>query len=170
MMQTRSRARQLPIGRLSEKTGVNIETIRYYERVGLLPAPARSAGRHRLYNETQAQRLSFIRRSRELGFSLNDIRTLLTLADNGDVACFDTRELTLRHLADVRGKIASLRKLASALKAMTDACHPAVSAHAPYSIHSTLAADWAITSGCNPASTGSRRCPRLTLSGHEGGL
>jgi MerR family mercuric resistance operon transcriptional regulator len=124
MMQTKLRARQLPIGRLSERTGVNIETIRYYERVGLLPAPPRSAGRHRLYNETQVQRLSFIRRSRELGFSLNDIRTLLTLADNGDVACFDTKELTLRHLANVRGKIASLRKLARALTAMTDACQP----------------------------------------------
>jgi MerR family mercuric resistance operon transcriptional regulator len=124
MMQTRSRARPLPIGRLSETTGVNIETIRYYERVGLLPAPARSADRHRLYNETQVQRVSFIRRSRELGFSLNDVRALLTLADNGDAAYFDTKELTLRHLADVRGKIASLRKLARALTAMTDACQP----------------------------------------------
>jgi MerR family mercuric resistance operon transcriptional regulator len=77
-----------------------------------------------LYNETQVQRLSFIRRSRELGFSLNDVRALLTLADSGDAACCDTRELTLRHLADVRGKIASLRKLARALTAMTDACQP----------------------------------------------
>jgi len=123
-MQTRSRARPLPIGRLSERTGVNIETIRYYERVGLLPAPPRSAGRHRLYDGAHLQRLSFIRRGRELGFSLDDVRALLTLADNGDVACSDTRDMTLRHLADVRGKIASLRKLERALKAMTDACQP----------------------------------------------
>jgi len=70
------------------------------------------------------QRLCFIRRSRELGFSLDDIRTLLGLAENGDMACSDTRDMTLRHLADVRGKIASLRKLERALKAMTDACQP----------------------------------------------
>jgi len=123
-MQTRSRARPLPIGRLSKTTGVNIETIRYYERVGLLPAPPRSAGRHRLYDEAHVQRLRFIRRSRELGFSLDDIRALHTLADSGNVACSDTREMTLRHLADVRGKITSLRKLERALKVMTDACQP----------------------------------------------
>ncbi len=123
-MPTRLRARPLPIGRLSKTTGVNIETIRYYERVGLLPAPPRSVGRHRLYDEAHVQRLCFIRRSRELGFSLDDIRTLLGLAENGDMACSDTREMTLRHLADVRGKIASLRKLERALKVMADACQP----------------------------------------------
>jgi MerR family mercuric resistance operon transcriptional regulator len=128
---TRSRVDAVTIGKLSDRTGVNIETIRYYERVGLLPAPPRSAGRHRLYDAAHLQRLSFIRRSRELGFSLDEIRMLLGLADNADMACADTREMTLRHLADVRGKIASLRKLERALKSMTDACQPGSQSSCP---------------------------------------
>ena len=67
---TTSRATILTIGGLSERTGVNIETIRYYERIGLLPAPRRSEGRHRLYDGSLVQRLQFVRRSRELGFSI----------------------------------------------------------------------------------------------------
>lgn len=110
------------IGKLAAETGVNIETIRYYERVGLLGTPPRTDGGHRLYSADHAQRLTFIRRSRELGFSLDEIRTLLDLADSKrDCAA---KELTLRHLTDVRGKIASLRKLERALKGMTDACQP----------------------------------------------
>jgi len=79
-MNTRSRAHTASIGKLSERTGVHIETIRYYERIGLLPEPPRSAGRHRLYDENHRQRLVFIRRSRRLGFSLEEIRELLGLA------------------------------------------------------------------------------------------
>ena len=117
----RCKAKML-IGKLAGNTGVNIETIRYYERVGLLAAPPRTQGRHRIYDNDHAQRLTFIRRSRELGFSLEDIRTLLDLSDGkGDCAA---KELTLRHLADVRGKIASLKRLERALKGMTEACKP----------------------------------------------
>ena len=89
------------IGKLAAQTGVNIETIRYYERVELLSAPARTDGGHRVYDADHVRRLTFIRRSRELGFSLDDIRTLLVLSD-GKRDCA-ARELTLRHLADVRG-------------------------------------------------------------------
>ena len=110
------------IGKLAAETGVNIETIRYYERVGLLAIPPRTAGRHRVYDEHHAQRLSFVRRSRELGFSLDDIRALLGLSD-GKQDCA-ARELTLRHLESVRGKIASLKRLEMALKSMTEACRP----------------------------------------------
>jgi MerR family mercuric resistance operon transcriptional regulator len=110
------------IGQLAAETGVNIETIRYYERVGLLAAPPRTEGRHRVYDPHHVQRLSFIRRSRELGFSLDQIRTLVDLVDSKrDCAA---RELTLGHLADVRGKIASLKRLERALKGMTEACKP----------------------------------------------
>ncbi len=123
-MHTKSRAEPLLIGKLADRTGVNIETIRYYERVGLLPPPPRTEGGHRAYDGHHVQRLAFIRRSRELGFSLNDIRTLLQLADRSDPACATVREVTLRHLADVRSKIASLRKLEGALKDMTNACTP----------------------------------------------
>lgn len=110
------------IGKLATETGVNIETIRYYERVELLSAPARTEGGHRVYDADHVQRLTFIRRSRELGFSLDDIRTLLALSD-GKRDCA-AKELTLRHLADVRGKIASLKRLERALKGMTEACKP----------------------------------------------
>jgi len=117
------------IGKLSAETGANIETIRYYERVGLLAAPPRTRGGFRIYDQHHVRRLIFIRRSRELGFSLDDIRTLLALSD-GKRDCA-AKELTLRHLADVSGKIASLKRLEKALKSMTEACKPGVQDSCP---------------------------------------
>jgi MerR family mercuric resistance operon transcriptional regulator len=124
MKLTKARAAPILIGELSARTGVNIETIRYYERIGVVPAPPRRNGRQRLYDESAVRRLTFVRRGRELGFALDDIRTLLALADRGAAACAETKEMTLRHLTDVRGRIASLRKLERALRDMTDACRP----------------------------------------------
>lgn len=112
------------IGTIADRTSVNIETIRYYERVGLLPPPPRSEGRQRVYDEGHVRRLTFIRRSRELGFPLDDIRALLELVDAGSLDFSATKEVTLRHLADVQGKIASLRKLERALSTLTTACRP----------------------------------------------
>jgi MerR family mercuric resistance operon transcriptional regulator len=116
------RAGSLTIGTLSASTGVNVETIRYYERIGLLPAPRRSAGRHRLYDDDLGRRLAFVRRSRQLGFSIGQIRALLHLADAGGLACAEVQQITLGHLADIRGKIADLRKLERVLSRMTKAC------------------------------------------------
>jgi MerR family mercuric resistance operon transcriptional regulator len=130
-MVTKSRAEPLLIGQLAERTGVNIETIRYYERVRLLPSPPRTKGRHRIYDERHHQRLSFIRRSRELGFPLDDIRTLLALVDEGNLDCCVAKDIALGHLADVRGKISSLRRLERALKDMTDACRPGKQSSCP---------------------------------------
>jgi MerR family mercuric resistance operon transcriptional regulator len=110
------------IGKLSAETGVNIETIRYYERVGLLAAPPRTRGGLRMYEQHHVRRLTFIRRSRELGFSLEDIRTLLDLSVRKQDRA--ARALTLRHLDDLRGKITSLKRLEKALKGMTEACKP----------------------------------------------
>jgi MerR family mercuric resistance operon transcriptional regulator len=121
---TKLRAEPMLIGELSTRTGVKIETIRYYERIGLMPAPPRRNGRHRVYDESHVRRLSFVRRGRELGFALDDVRALLALADRGEQACSETKEMTLCRLAVVRGKIASLRKLERALREMTDACRP----------------------------------------------
>ncbi len=121
----------LLIGDLAERTGVNIETIRYYERVGLVPHPPRTDGRRRTYDERYVRRLDFIRRGRELGFSLAEIRTLLELADRGAVACAETKDMTVRHLTDVRGKIRSLKKLERALKTMADACQPGAQRSCP---------------------------------------
>jgi MerR family mercuric resistance operon transcriptional regulator len=102
----------IQIGELSRRTGCNIETIRYYERIALLPAPARSAGRYRVYNPADVRRLAFIRRARELGFPLDEIRALLALSVyDGRGACADVRELAAIHLAAVRAKIVDLHAM-----------------------------------------------------------
>ena len=100
------------IGELSKRTNCNIVTIRYYERIALLPTPARSAGRYRLYDTDDVRRLTFIRRARELGFTLDEIRALLSLsASDGPGACANVRELAEGHLAEVRAKIVHLRAM-----------------------------------------------------------
>lgn len=119
---TRSRPNRLTIGKLSDETGVNIETIRYYERIGLVPAPPRSQGRHRLYDDLHRRRLAFVRRSRALGFSLNDTRDLLGLARGHDLTCAEVRALTEQHIADIRGKIRDLRKLDRVLSELAGKC------------------------------------------------
>ncbi len=108
---TDSRAEHLPIGKLSLLTGVNIETIRYYERVKMLPAPPRTASGRRVYGATDLRVLSFIRRARELGFSLNEIRALLLLAGPEKASCREVREIASHHLEDIRTKLADLNKL-----------------------------------------------------------
>ena len=103
---------RIQIGELSKRTGCNIETIRYYERIALLRAPARSAGRYRVYDTGDVRRLAFIRRARGLGFTLDEVRALLALsANDAQDACADVRELAESHLAEVRGKIADLRAM-----------------------------------------------------------
>ena len=111
------------IGVLSKRTGVKVETIRYYERIGILPKPPRTEGGHRAYDETFAKRLDFVSRSRQLGFPLEEIRSLLALVDEHEYTCADVRELTLRHATSVRRKIAGLRKLERTLKDMAAKCH-----------------------------------------------
>jgi MerR family mercuric resistance operon transcriptional regulator len=108
---TRSRAEQMPIGELSRVTGVNIETIRYYERVKMLPVPARTASGRRVYGSKEARVLAFVRRSRELGFSLDEIRALLRLGGPEKATCREVREIAAHHLKDIRAKLADLRRL-----------------------------------------------------------
>ena len=110
------------IGALSKGTGCHIETIRYYERIGLMPKPPRSPGGHRLYEEDHLRRLTFIRRSRELGFTLEEVRGLLRLVDGGSYTCAEVKALTLDHAAEVRRKVADLRKLERVLKEMAAEC------------------------------------------------
>jgi MerR family mercuric resistance operon transcriptional regulator len=107
---------------MSRKTGVNIETIRYYERIGVMPRPIRTEGGHRAYNADQLKRLAFIKRSRELGFSLAEVRALLDLVDTGTYTCSEVHEMTTKHLAAVRKKIADLRRMESVLKDMAAEC------------------------------------------------
>ncbi len=113
---------QIAIGVLSKQTGTNIETIRYYERVRLLPVPARSSGGYRLYSTDHLKRLTFIRRARTLGFSIGEVRTLLRLADERKRPCAEVRVVAEAHLQDVRAKIADLRRMERVLKATVARC------------------------------------------------
>lgn len=115
-------AKGVSIGALSKDTGVNIETIRYYERIGMMPAPDRSAGGFRSYQEDDLKRLTFIRRGRELGFSLADLRELLRLVDGHAYTCAQVRALTLQHVAETRRKIADLRRLERVMSDMAAKC------------------------------------------------
>ncbi len=111
-----------PIGTLSAGTGVNIETIRYYEKIGLIPAPPRTEGRQRVYDSTHLKRLTFIRRSRELGFSLDEIRALLGLVGGGNLSCAEVKGLTEQHVTDIRRKVKDLKKLERILTELPAKC------------------------------------------------
>lgn len=119
---TSSRAQALAIGELSRRTGVNIETIRYYEKVKLLAAPLRTEGGHRLYGQRERRTLAFIRRARELGFTLDEIRALLDLGGPGTASCAEVRDIAAHHLEDIRAKIVDLRKLERLLAATIAKC------------------------------------------------
>lgn len=112
----------LKIGDLGRATGTKVETIRYYERIGLLPKPSRSAANYRAYGQKELHRLSFIRRARDLGFSLDQIRALLGLADNKDNSCATVDAIARDHLASVERKIADLQALGGELSAMLAQC------------------------------------------------
>lgn len=112
----------LTIGALGRRSGVNVETIRYYERIGLLPNPPRTEGGHRLYGLEHVKRLAFVRRSRELGFSIEEIRALLELVDSGAYTCGEVKAMTETHLENVRSKISDLRKLERTLGGIASQC------------------------------------------------
>lgn len=110
------------IGVLSKKTACHIETIRYYERIGLLSKPPRTEGGHRLYGKEQLKRLVFIRRCRDLGFSLEEIRTLFKLVDGERYTCQEVKGVTEQHLREVSKKIAALRRLQTILRSISSQC------------------------------------------------
>lgn len=115
----------IPIGALARRTRCNIETIRFYERAGVLPKPARTEGGHRAYSRSHVERLTFIRRARDLGFTLEEVRALLQLAEAPDAPCADVKQLAAAHLAVLRTKIADLRAMQKALMALTARCDAA---------------------------------------------
>lgn len=104
------------IGVLSRESGVNLETIRYYERIGLIPAPPRSASGYRRYDDTALKRLRFIRRGRELGFGVEEIKTLLQLANHPEQPCHQADQLAKAHLAEVDAKINDLLAMREVLR------------------------------------------------------
>jgi MerR family mercuric resistance operon transcriptional regulator len=112
----------LSIGSLAARTGTAPDTIRYYERLGLMPRAPRSAGRHRCFGETHVQSLLFIRRARALGFSLDAVRSLLSLSTPARRSCESVRKLAQGHLDDVRARLAELQRLEAALAETVARC------------------------------------------------
>lgn len=112
----------IPIGSLSRKTGVKVTTIRYYESVGLLPAPDRSASNRRVYEPAAVERLRFIRHARELGFEVAAIRQLLTLSEEPERPCGDVDRIARVHIDVVTEKIGQLEALRDELQRMVDGC------------------------------------------------
>ena len=112
----------LTIGKLGEAAGVKVPTIRYYEQIGLLPAPDRSAGNQRLYPRAALERLAFIRHARDLGFSIEAIGALIDLQNHPDRSCQDANQMAQAQLADVRGRIARVQALETELTRITDGC------------------------------------------------
>lgn len=113
----------LSIGDLAKATETKIETIRYYERIGLLPEPARTSGNYRSYETAHFLRLGFIRRARELGFSIEQVRELLSMSDQKDRSCAQVDAIAREHLAEVDEKISSLKSLRRELDAIIRQCH-----------------------------------------------
>ncbi len=118
--------RDLQIGKVAEKTGLSIDTIRFYEKERLLSEPPRSEGGYRLYSERHIEHLLFIRKAQELGFSLAGIRELLIVQDEGTGACTHVYELIRQRLRTVRQKIADLKRLESHLKQAGAKCAEAL--------------------------------------------
>jgi MerR family mercuric resistance operon transcriptional regulator len=119
---TAARAEELTIGELSRLTGVNIETIRYYEKIKMLPAPPRTESGRRIFGPTETRTLAFIRRARELGFALDEIRALLNLGGPGKASCAEVRDIAAHHLDDIRAKITDLKKLEHLLASTIAKC------------------------------------------------
>ena len=113
---------RVTIGKVAAITGCHIETIRFYEKEALLPHPDRSEGGHRLYSTQLIERLVFIRRSRELGFSMAEIRQLLSLVDGEQVSCQRVQQIADEHLRDVRAKIVDLKKMERSLDDLSNQC------------------------------------------------
>lgn len=121
----------IQIGKLSERTGVHIETIRYYERIGILRRPPRSPGGYRRYSYEDIKRLGFVRRLRELGFPLDSVRALLGLAETRRSSCGEVRTKAAAHLGEVHAKIDDLRRMERVLKEMVASCDRGITPECP---------------------------------------
>jgi DNA-binding transcriptional MerR regulator len=112
----------LTIGALAEQIGSNVPTIRYYEEIGLLPQANRGPGGHRVYDAADLRRLTFIRRCRDFGFSIEQVRKLIELAASPDRNCADARDVALAHLTSIREKLTELRALERSLAKFAEGC------------------------------------------------
>lgn len=115
-------AKGMKRAQLARQTGCNLETIRYYEKISLMPDPPRTASGYRVYDNSHVERLRFILRGRELGFSIDELRGLLSLVDRGTQTCAEVKLLTDQHLEDVRAKIKDLKRIEKVLAATAAQC------------------------------------------------
>ena len=115
--------KQLTIGKVAERAGVGIETVRFYEREGLLEQPTRTSSGYRQFDEDVIRRLAFISRAKELGFTLNEIKELLSLRIDPDTCCEDVKAKADEKIEDIEAKIATLRRMKKALVQLTKACN-----------------------------------------------
>lgn len=131
MVKKRMFSNVLTRGELAERTGCNAETVRYYEKVGLLPKPPRAANGYRIYSTADEQRLRFILRGRTLGFNIAEIRDLFVLVDSGQQTCAEVKIRTERHLVNVHAKIADLRRMERVLVRVAAQCSGGTVPHCP---------------------------------------
>lgn len=117
----------LTIGAMSAQTRCSVPTIRYYEKIGLLPSPDRASNGHRYYRKVDLKRLTFIKRCRDFGFPIEQVRELTNLFEDGDRACVEVRELAQAHLDEVRTKLAEMRELEASLATFVCSCDTACS-------------------------------------------
>lgn len=113
----------MKISQAAEASGCHLETIRYYERIGLLPQPGRTGSGYRVYEPVDIERLRFITRGRDLGFSLEEIRSLLQLSGDDQMSCMDVDRLARSHLADIQTRMEDLRRMARELERVIASCH-----------------------------------------------
>ena len=113
----------MKISKAATASGCHLETIRYYERIGLMPCPERSGSGYRSYEHADVERLRFITRGRDLGFSLEEIRSLLRLAQDPDLSCGEVDQLARKHLSDIQARLTDLQRMASELARTIGACH-----------------------------------------------
>lgn len=113
---------RMKISDAAAASGCHLETIRYYERVGLMPRPARTASGYRAYSPTDVDRLHFISRGRNLGFSLEEIRSLLRLDDDPSMSCSDVDAIARSHLSDIQRRVTELQRMAAELERVIAQC------------------------------------------------
>ena len=113
---------RITIGDLAKRTGTKVVTVRYYEQIGLLPAPSRTAGNYRIYSNEHMRRLRFIRCCRDLGFTLAQIRDLLRLSSRKDEDCAEVDHIAAQHLIAIEQKISDLKRLAKELRRLNNCC------------------------------------------------
>lgn len=118
----------MKISEAAQASGCHLETIRYYERIGLMPAPTRTGSGYRAYSAQDVERLRFITRGRDLGFSLDEIRSLMRLDQDGELACEDVTRLAREHLVDVQARIRDLERVARELQRTIGSCSGGVRA------------------------------------------